>query len=115
MSIIAEVMKTVTLSLQRPKGRGLDLRVSASADERGVRIWPPRGTASHLSVVVGEGDVVPFAVFENDKPISMSSLHLINGRVESGGLRILPVIGFTTESVVQRVRIVPALFSRKES
>lgn len=107
-------MRTVTLSLVAPKP-GYDLRVSTESDTRGIRIWPERGTATHLSVVVAEGAVVPYAIFEHDRIVSISSVKVTRGHVESGGRRISPLFGYTTESVVQKVRIAPAMFSRKES
>lgn len=106
-------MRTVTLSLVAPKP-GFDLRVSTETDERGIRIWPERGTTSHLSVVVAEGAVVPYAVFENGRIASISSIKVTRGQVESGGRRISPLFRYTSESIVQKVRIVPSMFSKKE-
>ena len=108
-------MRSVTLSLIKPIHPEYDLRVSTSVDSRGIHIWPSQGTSSHLSVAVAEGKSVPFAIFQDGKSISMSSFRLRDGTIELNGKRVLPILGCTTESIFQRVKIVPALFSKKES
>lgn len=112
---ITEAMRSVTLSFLKPINPAYDLRVSTSVDDNGVHMWPHRGASSHLSVVVAEGSTVPFAIFEHDKMISISSFRLKDGHIKLNGRRVLPVLGYTAESIFQRIKIVPALFSKKES
>lgn len=106
-------MRTVTLSIS--KKSKLDLRASTEVDARQRPIWPEKG-ATHLSVVAETGTRVLFAKFFADGAMQDVSILKVDekNRVTVDGHRVLPFIGRSTEGSVP-VRVLPALFSRRES
>lgn len=73
-----------------------------------------RGARRSLSAVVGEGKTIHIGLFDGDHLDATTSVSVIDGQVRYNGTHVLPIIGTTWNGLFQDVRIVPALFAKKE-